>query len=47
MKLTVGQLKEILEGLEDDMILADLQSGNNKFRSFQRSELYYIGKSFS
>lgn len=34
MKLTVGALKDILQGLDDDIILADLQRGNDKFRAF-------------
>lgn len=34
MELTVGQLKEALIGLDDNVVIADLGYGNSKFRPF-------------
>jgi hypothetical protein len=34
MILTVGLLRDLLHGLDDSMLLADLQVGNDKFRTF-------------
>lgn len=34
MELTVGYLKKVLEKLDDDVILATLVHGNNKFEPF-------------
>lgn len=34
MKLTAGYLKQILQHLDDDVIIADLQYGNDEFKPF-------------
>lgn len=34
MKLTVGYLKQILQHLDDDVIIADLKYGNDDFKPF-------------
>lgn len=47
MELTVGYLKKVLEKLEDDVILATLVHGNNKFEPFNYEKRLLVLKDTS
>lgn len=44
MEVTVAQLKELLKGIPDDAILADLDFGNQNFRTFKVKRFFLLEK---
>lgn len=47
MELTVGYLKKVLELVDDDVVLANLEYGNNEFEAFNQVKRLILLKDIS